>query len=57
VNAVGAQFCSDCGLAPQGGTVAAVSLASGSTRRRHLAVPVALTAVAALALVGMQLIR
>lgn len=57
VNAIGAQFCSDCGLAPVGGTAAAVSLASGPTRRRHIAVPIAFGAVAALALVGMQLIR
>ncbi len=57
VNANGAQFCSDCGLAPQGGTVAAVDSAMDVARGRLVAVPIALVAVAALGLVGMQLIR
>ena len=58
VNAIDAQFCSDCGLAPQGGVVAAVTVpAIDSARTRLIAVPIALVAVAALALVGMQLIR
>ena len=57
VNAIGAQFCSDCGLAPQGGTGAAFAPASDPTRRLPVAVPIVLVAVAALALVGMQLVR
>jgi membrane protease subunit (stomatin/prohibitin family) len=58
VNAIDAQFCSDCGLAPQGGVVAAASgTAIDTARTRLIAVPIALVAVAALALVGMQLIR
>lgn len=58
VNAIDAQFCSDCGLAPQGGVVAAgVAPAIDAARTRLMAVPIALVAVAALALVGTQLIR
>jgi membrane protease subunit (stomatin/prohibitin family) len=58
VNAAEAQFCSDCGLAPQGGAVAASGAStSDATRTRLMAVPIVLVAVAALALAGMQLIR
>jgi membrane protease subunit (stomatin/prohibitin family) len=58
VNAIDAQFCSDCGLAPQGGIVAAASAQQiDGARTRLMAVPIVLVATAALALVGMQLIR
>lgn len=58
VNAIEAQFCSDCGLAPQGGIVTAlVAPAIDSAPSRLVAVPIALVAVAALALVGLQLVR
>ncbi len=58
VNAIDAQFCSDCGLAPQGGIVAAAGTpALDAARTRLMAVPIALVAVAAFALVGMQLVH
>ena len=58
VNSTDTQFCSDCGLAPQGGAVAAAGApAIDAARIRLMAVPFVLVAVAALALVGMQLIR
>ncbi len=54
VNPIDAQFCSDCGLAPKGGSVVAVapSVASGL---RFWALPIALSAVAATMLVGLLL--
>jgi hypothetical protein len=58
VNPIDTQFCSDCGLAPQGGTVAAAAApAINAARTRLVAVPIGLVAIAALALVGMQLVR
>jgi hypothetical protein len=58
VNAIDAQFCSDCGLAPRGGVIAAAGTpAYDAARTRLMAVPIALVVVAAFALVGMQLVR
>ena len=53
VNALGSQFCSDCGLAPQGGTVAAVAPSIDDSGLRFWALPVALALVAVAMLIGL----
>ena len=57
VNAVGAQFCTDCGLAPRPGPAAAAPPSTDLSRGRLLAVPFILIAVCAIGLLGLQLIR
>jgi membrane protease subunit (stomatin/prohibitin family) len=57
MNAFGAQFCSDCGLAPRPATMAAAPPPIDSSRRRLVVVPVTFFAVLALGFVGLQFIR
>ena len=53
VNAIGSQFCSDCGLAPQGGVVAAVAPSIHDSDLRFWALPISLAVVAAAMTVGL----
>lgn len=57
VNAVAAQFCSDCGLAHRFAPVALAAPAIEPAGRRLLAVPFMLFGVVAVVLMGLQLIR
>jgi hypothetical protein len=57
VNAFGAQFCSDCGLAPRQAPVEAALPSMDSSGRRLMAVPFMFLAVIAMAFVGLQFIR
>ena len=58
MNAMGAQFCSDCGLAPQGGRVAALPAPTTAPRGRFVElVPFAIFGVIALGLLALNLIR
>jgi hypothetical protein len=60
VNAVGAQFCSDCGLTPRLAPTEAAPPPAGwfaSNGRRLIAVEFMLVAVVAMGFMGLQLIR
>jgi membrane protease subunit (stomatin/prohibitin family) len=56
MNAFGAQFCSDCGLAPRPAPMKAPPPIE-SSRRRLVVVPVTFFAVIAMAFVGLQFVR
>jgi hypothetical protein len=57
VNAVGAQFCSDCGLTPRPVPIEAALPSSEPSARRFVALPFMFLAVVAIAFVGLQLVR
>ena len=57
MNAFGAQFCSDCGLAPRQAPMKATPPSIGSSRRQLVVLPVTFFAVIAMAFVGLQFIH